>query len=82
MRTPFNDRKMLNNSDQIIYHSPLTIYHYYCSLKVGIHRKLKLPHKNLLERLNVRLLVKNQHRLLVFERIDGSKGDGTITIFQ
>jgi hypothetical protein len=37
------------------------------NLKVGIHRELKLPHKNLLERLNVRLLVKNQHRFLVFE---------------
>ena len=53
-----------------------------CSLKVGVHRELKLPHKNLLERLNIRLLVKNQHRLLVFERIDGSKRDGTIAIFQ
>jgi hypothetical protein len=53
-----------------------------CSLKIRVHRKFKLIHKNLFERLDIRLLIKDEHRLLVFERIDSPERNRTIVIIQ
>ena len=48
--------------------------------KIGFNRKPELLYKYVLENADVVLLVKEQHRLFVFDGIYRSKGDWTVLI--
>ena len=51
-------------------------------LKVGVHGKFKLIHKDLLKGCNIILFIEDEHGLFILNRVDRAEGNGAVMIAQ